>query len=76
MAKAKTQTQIETAPPADPIPLLEEVARILCASRGANPDEPITIGNPDGSFRQFDVAWEGYTETADAVIAAVKSRSS
>lgn len=63
----------------DIVTLQEKVARIICASRGADPDQPITIGypadeeNPNGRQKLFETAWEGYTDLADEIIAAVKA---
>lgn len=47
----------------------EKYARTLCQSRGAEPDQPITIVNPDGTSAFHKVAWKGYTDLADALLA-------
>lgn len=49
----------------------EQVARILAESRGVDPDQPVTIGKPDGTVEDFEIAWHGYVPTARSIIAAL-----
>lgn len=58
-----------------PPPLRERYARTICEARGADPEEPITIGYPDGTQKEFEKAWEGYLDLADRLLALRESRT-
>lgn len=49
--------------------LTEQYARTICQERGLNPDEPVTIGKPDGSSEFHEIAWKGYAALADRLLA-------
>lgn len=49
--------------------IIEQYCREIAAHRGVNPDEPVTIGNPDGTTEYFPVAWEGYRPLAEKLLA-------
>lgn len=51
------------------MPLIEQYCRIVCEWRGVPPDEPLTIGYPDGSEAKFDVAWQAYVPLCEQLLA-------
>lgn len=55
--------------------ITEQYCRAIAAHRGVNPDEPVTIGNPDGSSEHFPIAWEGYRSLAETLLAIHEATS-
>ena len=55
--------------PPQPPSLREQYVRTICASRGADPDAPITIVYPDGSQAEYNPAWTGYVDLTDQLLA-------
>lgn len=61
----------------------EEIARMLAAWRGVDPDAPIIIvlpvpvidpeTNATITQREYDLAWQGYAAFADELIAAAQA---
>lgn len=49
--------------------LTERYARKIAELRGVDPEGPITIGNIDGTSSFHEVAWEGYKDMAEQLLA-------
>lgn len=49
--------------------LHEQYARLICTTRGGDPDAPLSVVQADGTSVQFEFGWQGYADLAAALLA-------
>lgn len=53
--------------------LVEQYARTIAINRGTDPDAPVLLGKPDGTYEHFEIGWKAYEALAKELLALHKA---